>query len=670
MESLKRIVGGLILLSAAVAAAQVQQPKNGGTGSGTAPTAGQIMVGQSTGKYAPETVGGSCTMDSSGALTCSGGGGGAGLTIGAQAAEPSPLLTTVLQALNNAANAPVSIVVAGDSFTICDHTLCGSGGGPTTSTNRWPEQIRIQLQGIYGSHGTGLVPIIWSIASNPSPVNSEAYSTTGTYDTSVTALGPTQSSDGTLVHLHSGATITFSDARSIKWDTLHVYGATTSSSGSLACTADGSTSLGTLTTGSASATGAVASGYTATRWDLDAISLATHSVVCTASGDFYLYAFDGTAGTSGVEVSAIGIGGAQSTAFGTTAADNLAFSDLILAGTQGFVFMIQTNDAAGSVSTTTFATNVGNVISHEQGLAAAPTMMLAIPPVDVVNGTDPMAPYTAKQVSLCSGTPIACINIQNRGTTVGSTAVGWGTTYNASSGLWDLTGSSWPTGNAGVHPNDAGTLDEAQMIYAALVNPIAAPVAGIGNEDYASLMGAITPTGCAVTGNECIVGSATPSITLAGIPGGYVTLELTCSAASTETGVDSTNVDIQINGDSGSNYDTEHAGFYVSSGNQLDFGFTNSTTLFNAGPAASSQSTNSFALVEVLVMDYTSTSKNKMMLSRAVATNVSLSQLIPYMSSGQWHPGTPAAITSLTIFTGDGHNWIVGTSCMLAGKVL
>lgn len=605
-------------------------------------------------------------------LTCvpNGGGSGAGLSIGAQAAQPSPLSTTVLQALNNAANEPVSIVVAGDSFTLCDHTLCGSGGGPTTSTNRWPEQIRIQLQGIYGSHGTGLVPLVWQMASSPAGINSEAYSSTGTYDTSVTALGPTQSSDGTLVHLHTGATVTFSDSRSIKWDTLHVYGATTSGSGSLVCVADGSTSLGTLTTGSASATGAVASGYTATRWDLDAIALATHSVVCTASGDFYLYAFDGTAGSSGVEVSTIGIGGAQSKAFGTTAADNLAFSDLILDGTHAFIFMIQTNDAAGSVSTSTFATNVGNVISHEQGLAAAPTMMLAIPPVDVVNGTDPMAPYTAKQVLLCSGTPIACINIQNRGTTVGSTAVGWGTAYNSSSGLWDLTGSSWPTGNAGVHPNDAGSLDEAQMIYAALVNPIAAPTSGIGNEDFASFMAAVTPTGCTVTGNECIVGTATPSITLATIPGGYVSLELTCSMASAESGVDSTNVLIQVNGDSGSNYETEHAGWYVSGGNQLDFGFTNSTTSYNSAPAASSQTTNSFALVDVLVMDYTSTSKNKMFYSTAVAYNVSLSQLIPYINTGQWSPGTPAAITSLTIFTGDGHNWIVGSSCTLAGKVL
>lgn len=97
--------------------------------------------------------------------------------------------------------------------------------------------------------------------------------------------------------------------------------------------------------------------------------------------------------------------------------------------------------------------------------------MIAIPPVDIVNNTDPMAAYTAVQTGLCTSLTLTCINIQNRGTTVGSTAVGWGTTY-IPSFLWDLTGATWPAGNGGVHPSDPGNLDEFQMIYAELVNPV------------------------------------------------------------------------------------------------------------------------------------------------------------------------------------------------------
>ena len=43
---------------------------NGGTGASTAPSSGQIVVGQSSTAYAPETVGGDCTISSSGSLTC------------------------------------------------------------------------------------------------------------------------------------------------------------------------------------------------------------------------------------------------------------------------------------------------------------------------------------------------------------------------------------------------------------------------------------------------------------------------------------------------------------------------------------------------------------------------------------------------------------------------
>jgi hypothetical protein len=48
---------------------------NGGTGVTTAPSAGQVVVGQTATTYAPETLSGDCTMASSGAITCTKTGG-------------------------------------------------------------------------------------------------------------------------------------------------------------------------------------------------------------------------------------------------------------------------------------------------------------------------------------------------------------------------------------------------------------------------------------------------------------------------------------------------------------------------------------------------------------------------------------------------------------------
>jgi hypothetical protein len=377
-------------------------------------------------------------------------------------AQPSPSSATFLQALNNANNAPVHVAAFGDSFVICDHTNCGPSGGPAVSTNRWLEQIRIQLQGIYGSHGTGVFPIIYGASSSPA-INSEGWSCAGSYDVSTGTLGPSQSTGNALVHLGNGASCTFHDSRNIAWDTLNTYCMTTSTSGSIAVGIDSGAHTGTACgTNTGSATAHVVS--------LAATSSTSHAVTFTSTGDSYIYAAEGQAGSSGISVDNMGFGGATAATVGSSPAAQLAFSDLIPGGEQAAILMDMTNDAAAGVPSTTFATNVQNFINHEQALSSAPTVMLAVPPVDVVNGTDSEAPYTAALTALCVANSLTCVNIQSRGATVGSRAVGWGTNYNPS--LFDQTGTAWPTGSQGIHPNDAGNLDEAQMIYAELVNPV------------------------------------------------------------------------------------------------------------------------------------------------------------------------------------------------------
>ncbi len=415
-------------------------------------------------------------------------------------AQPSPSSTTFLQALNDANNAPVHIAAFGDSFLICDHTNCGLSGGPVVSTNRWLEQLRIQLQGIYGSHGTGVYPIIYGASSTPA-INTEGWSCAGSFDVSTSTMGPSQSTGNALVHLSNGASCTFHDSRNIAWDTLNTYCMTTSSSGSIAVSIDSGAHTGTAcstTTGSA----------TAHVVSLTATSSTSHTVTFTSTGDSFIYAAEGQAGSSGISVDNMGFGGSTAAAVGASSAAQLAFSDLIPGGEQAVIFMDMTNDAASGVASTTFSTNVQNFISHEQALASGPTVMLAVPPVDVVNGTDSEAPYTAALNSLCVADSLTCINIQSRGATVGSRAVGWGTTYNPS--LFDQTGTTWPTGSKGVHPNDAGNLDEAQMIYAELVNPVNGSAGCASNCTFtgatmlSSSGGATTPLN--VTTDDAVVG--------------------------------------------------------------------------------------------------------------------------------------------------------------------
>jgi hypothetical protein len=56
-----------------IASAQVLAPTNGGTGTNTPPTSGQVLVGQPSGDYLPLTASGDCTINSSFVFACSGG---------------------------------------------------------------------------------------------------------------------------------------------------------------------------------------------------------------------------------------------------------------------------------------------------------------------------------------------------------------------------------------------------------------------------------------------------------------------------------------------------------------------------------------------------------------------------------------------------------------------
>lgn len=372
---------------------------------------------------------------------------------------PRQPLATWFQVNHNCGYQVAGATVFGDSFTIIDVT--NGGTGPTISTNRWPEQLRINGQVFCGSHGTGAVPMLVGYgagASSPS-LNNEAWSCTGTYDfTTGGALGPSQSSGGAamdaLVHLSAGAVCTFNDTRGIQWDTFHIYYATSSSTGDLTLVADGGTSLGAANVSTGAAAGATAGGLTARRFDSAALATGTHTVTITAgTGGGYVYAGSGSNGTTGFEVNMIGIGASDTSMWGSAPATQLTFADLIPNVSLAYVGFL-TNDVGHGISGPNFTTYLTNIISHETALNIS--VLQEIPPVDsLITGLPMTRSLTAVAVSLCGTLPIGCTNIQNQ----------WGTTYNNTNGIW-VTGSF-----AGTHPNDKGAEATYAQVYGASLDP-------------------------------------------------------------------------------------------------------------------------------------------------------------------------------------------------------
>jgi len=116
---------------------------SGGLGTGTAPTSGQVPVGQSNGTYAPESMSGNCTISSSGVITCTPAGQTFGLGfdfIGTPTASMIEAFTTPYT-MNVPANyaTPTSVCTCGttpsetDAYTVkCNGTPEGTFSLSTT----------------------------------------------------------------------------------------------------------------------------------------------------------------------------------------------------------------------------------------------------------------------------------------------------------------------------------------------------------------------------------------------------------------------------------------------------------------------------------------------------------------------------------------------------------
>jgi hypothetical protein len=77
--------------------------------------------------------------------------------------------------------------------------------------------------------------------------------------------------------------------------------------------------------------------------------------------------------------------------------------------------------------------------------------------------------------------------------------------------------------------------------------------AGGGSGAWTNITSLLSPTGCTITGNKCVVGTAVGSVTLASIPSsGYNDLRVILNG--TVTGTSNAYMNFQFNGDTGANY--------------------------------------------------------------------------------------------------------------------
>jgi hypothetical protein len=243
----------------------------------------------------------------------------------------------------------------------------------------------------------------------------------------------------------------------IPFDHLNTYCMTTPSSGSLTVSVDGATT-GTVC-------GTTTSIYAPNVETLALAGLATHTVTYTSTGDSYLYAAQGTAGTTGVEVSNLSAAGAGAEYFGLTPATQLAFLDLDPVGTQLAILELGVNEPGLGYSTASFQAAMQGIITHEQGLSSSnpPSVALIVPPQGSI-GTSTLPPYTAVQLALAQSNNVAFGNVQDR----------WGASYTSASqasGNWSNDGSC-PYCN----PSDLGARDEAAFVYETIFDNVPADV--------------------------------------------------------------------------------------------------------------------------------------------------------------------------------------------------
>lgn len=328
-------------------------------------------------------------------------------------------------ALHNCSNQIVDVNVHGDSRAIADSTVTSPLTGiDATFANRWVNRMISMLQTRCGSHGTGVVPFRYGVSPAGSGFNLDYFSQTGSYTHTDTSVGPFFGSDSMTIDATSnGFTINYTAG--MAFDHIRMYCDSGSALNPWTISIDGS-SVGSCGVTSGSRRAAIGTS--------SAVTLGTHTVVLTCPTQPCAgYAVEGVAGTKGVSINNFSVGSAPAEIFAGTPSTQYAYENLIPDPIALDIIYMIANEPGQSVSTSTFQTTLGSMITHDRALTYPASVIIVAPLQDGISGQGPYYPFL-QSVSAAQNT--GYVDMRDR----------WGTS----------AGPAFLLSSDGIHENDIG----------------------------------------------------------------------------------------------------------------------------------------------------------------------------------------------------------------------
>ena len=184
---------------------------------------------------------------------------------------------------------------------------------------------------------------------------------------------------------------------------------------------------------------------------------------------------------------------------------------------------------------------------------------------------------------------------------------------------------------------------------------------GCGTGAMTNITSSLTVSGCSISGNKCVVGTAGTTITLSAIPSTYADLIVRIFGENDQTGAE--NVIGTFNGDA----TTSDYGTYLTYGitNAPAGGINEANTLL-LGNLNGSSPANGMGAIDCLIPGYSNTTFTKTMYCVSEQYN-GLASGIPQnlAATGQWNGSS--SITSLTLTIPPTFKFIVGTTVRVLG---
>ena len=297
---------------------------------------------------------------------------------------PDTPLSAWQNALRNCQTEVVNVVVLADSRSIVDTTIIAGASATLADTfgQKWADRLRTTLQATCGSHGSGLVPLL--PLAGFSDLNGDYYQATGTW-TAAYGFGPYQTGGvpaGLVLEATSTMSLLFGNTGD--FDHLNVYCSSGPGLNAWTMTVEGQT-VGTCG-GSSSNLQAVVAVSSGVPFGPHVAGMTCAQSPCVA------YGMETTAGTTGLSLHNLAVGSCTAECFGLNPATQLAFSDLIGGGQHLVILGVLTNEAGAGYSPESFSVSLSNIIDHERGLPAAPSVLIYAPLQDIIMTAGPYYP--------------------------------------------------------------------------------------------------------------------------------------------------------------------------------------------------------------------------------------------------------------------------------------